>query len=627
MAKKQFKTEVRQLLDLVINSLYSNKEIFLRELVANAADAIDKAKFESLTDSSKVRDWQIKIIPDKEAKTLKIIDNGIGMSEAEVIENIGTIAKSGTKAFMQQLEEAKAANSPELIGQFGVGFYSAFMVADKVIIETKKADENEPAVRWESNGTGSYDISTCDKTSIGTEITVYLKESEELFLESWKISDIIRKYSDFIAYPIIVPKVTVNEDKSETISEEIINSQKAIWLRKPSEITDDEYKSFFGHLSHSQGNYAKAIHINAEGTNEFKSLLFIPETMPFNMFMPDFQKDGLQLYVKRVFITDKCKDLIPDYLRFIKGVVDSSDLPLNVSREILQDNAIIGRIQKAVTSKILAELKKMQENEPEKYQKFFKEFGKVLKEGIHMDYLNQEKVKALAMYETMNTEAGKMISLTDYVNAMPENQEDIYFITGDSREHIIANPALEYFRNKGFDVVFMTDPIDEWIIQSMMQFDKKLLKNVAKGEIILKDEEREAEEKLLKEAADKYKDLTEFLQKTLDDKVKEVRFSSRLVESPCCLVGDEHSISPQMERIFRAMKEEIPVSKRIMELNPKHPLIEGLNKLLQADKDDENLRDYVEVLLDQALLAEGTPVSDTLKFSKNIAKLMVNAIK
>lgn len=627
MAKKQFKTEVQQLLDLVIHSLYSNKDIFLRELVANAADAIDKARFEGLTNAEHNREWAIRIQPDKENNTLKIIDNGIGMTEEEVIENIGTIAKSGTKAFLKQLEESKDANAPELIGQFGVGFYSAFMVADKVVIETKKSASDAPAVRWESTGSGSYDIRESEKTDAGTEITVFLKENDGLYLEEWKISEIIHKYSDFIAYPIIVPHVTVNEDKTETVEDKILNSQKAIWLRKPSEITEEEYQSFFAHVSHGQGKYAKAIHITAEGTSEFKALLFIPEVMPFNIFMPDFQKKGLQLYVKRVFITDECKDLIPDYLRFVKGVVDSADLPLNVSREILQDNAIIDRIRKAVTGKILTELKKMLESEPEAYKKFFKEFGKVLKEGIHTDYTNQEKIKALALYESMNTPAGEMISLSEYIKAMPENQKDIYYITGDSRAHVESNPALELLRSKGFDVLFMTDPIDEWVMQSMFQFEKKSFKNVTKGEFELDGDDKAAAEKIVAEAKEKFKLLTETLQKKFDSSLKEVRFSTRLVDSPACLVGDENSISPQMERLFKAMNQEMPATKRILELNAKHPLIEKLQSMAENPSDSEELDIYAQLLYDQALLAEGSPIEDSLDFSKNLAKIMLKSLK
>ncbi len=484
MAKvQQFKTEVSQLLDLMIHSLYSNKDIFLRELVANAADAIDKARFESLTDSAKAREWSIRLVPDKAAGTLTIIDNGIGMTEDEVVENIGTIAKSGTKAFLKQLSESEtpASEIPELIGQFGVGFYSAFMVAEEVTLTTRKGDA--PAVRWISKGEGSFEIDETEKEMSGTEIVLKLRPGCDMYLEDWKIGEIIRRYSDFIAYPIIVPHVKVNEDKTETIEERVLNSQKAIWLRKAEEITEEEHKSFFGHLSNwGGGNYLKPISISAEGTNEFKALLYIPATAPFNLFMPDIQKKGLQLYVRRVFITDQCKELIPDYLRFIHGVVDSSDLPLNVSREILQENPLLLKIQKALVGKVLGEFKKMQENEPEAYKKFFREFGKILKEGMHTDQLNQEKIKALAMYESMNGKPGELISLDEYIAAMPAGQEEIFYITGEKREAVASSPVLEYYRSKGYDVLFMTDPIDDWVMQSIMQYGKKHFKSVAKGD-------------------------------------------------------------------------------------------------------------------------------------------------
>ena len=382
--RHEFKTEVRQLLQLMIHSLYSNRDIFLRELVANAADAIDKARLESLTDPAQARDWKIRIEADKNLKTLSISDNGIGMTEQEVLDNIGTIAQSGTRAFMKMLEEkgTKSEDLPELIGQFGVGFYSAFMAASEVTVLTKKSGSDAPAVLWRSQGEGEFEIDTAQREEPGTTVTLKLKEDAEIYLEHWKVSSVIRKYSDFISYPIVMPKVTVNEDKTETVTDEVLNSQKAIWLRKPSEVTEDEYKSFYSGLSNYGGTeYLKAIHMSAEGTSEFKALLFLPKQAPFNLLMPDIQKKGLQLYVKRVFITDECKDLLPDYLRFVCGVVDSSDLPLNVSREILQDNPIIGRIEKAVTARIISELKKLLENDRERYEAFFTEFGRILKEG------------------------------------------------------------------------------------------------------------------------------------------------------------------------------------------------------------------------------------------------------
>ncbi|MBR4957736.1 MAG: molecular chaperone HtpG [Lentisphaeria bacterium] len=625
MGKVQtFKTEVSQLLDLMINSLYSNKDIFLRELVANAADAIDKARFESLTRPELARDWQIRLAVDKENKTLTISDNGIGMTESEVIENIGTIARSGTKAFMQEMaaREDQSTAAPDLIGQFGVGFYSAFMVAEEVTLVTKKSGSDEPAVRWISKGEGSFETDTDPRTEPGTSITLKLRQNCDTYLEEWKLSDIVHRYSDFIAYPIIFPHVKVNEDKTETIEDRTLNSQKAIWLRKPSEITEEEHKSFFAHLSNWGGSeYLQVIPIAAEGVQEFRALIYIPEQAPFNFLMPDLQKKGLQLYVHRVFITDECKELIPDYLRFVRGVVDSSDLPLNVSREILQENPLLLKIQKAVTTKVLAELQKMLDNDPEKYRKFFREFGKILKEGIHTDRANGEKLKKLALFESMNNKAGELITLDDYVKTMPESQKDIYYITGESRAAVESSPALEYYRAKGFDVLFMTDPIDEWIMQSMYQFDKKNFKSVIRGEF----EADEEEKKTLDEAAEKYTKLVDFLKKSLDGDVSEVRFSGRLTDSPCCLVIEGNALSPHMERLFKAMNQEIPRTKRILELNPTHPLTEALNARCEAG--EEGLDRFARVLYDQALLTEGSPIPDPAAFAKNVTELLLGHLK
>ena len=621
---REFKTEVRQLLDLMIHSLYSNRDIFLRELVANAADAIDKARFESLTHPEMAKKWEIRITSDKKAKTLTISDNGIGMTQDEVVENIGTIAKSGTRAFLKLLEEqgSKKEELPELIGQFGVGFYSAFMVAGEVVIVTKKAGSDAPAVRWSSRGEGEYELDSAEKSEPGTEITLHLKEDAQQYLESWKLSGIIHKYSDFIEYPIVMPEVKVNEDKTETVTDRVLNSQKAIWLRKPSEITEEEYKSFYSHLSNFGGTeYLKAIHLSAEGTSEFKALLFLPKQAPFNLLMPDLQKRGLQPYVRRVFITDGGKELIPDYLRFVCGVVDSNDLPLNVSREILQENPQLARIEKAVTAKVLGELKKLLETDREAYAGFFREFGRIFKEGLHTDFANAEKLKDLVMYESMNTEPGKMITLGEYVEAMPESQKEIYYITGEKRESVASSPALEYFRSKGYDVLFMTDPIDDWIMQQMFQYRKKNFKSIAKG-----DFEVEGAVETLKAAQEKFAGLVEFLKKALGDKVGEVRFSARLTDSPCCLITEGNALSPHLERLFKAMHQEIPESKRILELNPKHPLIEAMFELSkQSDKAPE-LEMYAKVLFDQALLTEGSPLPDPAAFAREVTKLLLKGI-
>ncbi|MBR2719735.1 MAG: molecular chaperone HtpG, partial [Lentisphaeria bacterium] len=590
----------------------------------NAADAIDKARFESLTNTELARDWQIRLSIDKEAKTLTITDNGIGMTSDEVAANIGTIAKSGTKEFIKALaEKGETADMPELIGQFGVGFYSAFMVASKVELNTKKSGSDAPAVCWRSTGEGSYELDSSDRTEAGTEIKLFLKDDAEIYLEDWKISEIVRRYSDFIAYPVILPSKKINEDKSETVEDRVLNSQKAIWLRKPSEITDDEYKSFYSHLSNYGGTeYLKAIHMAAEGASEFKALLFLPKQAPFNLLMPDIQKKGLQLYIKRMFITDECKELLPDYLRFACGVVDSSDLPLNVSREILQQNPLLDKIRTAVTSKLISEMKKLLENSREDYEKFFSEFGKIVKEGLHTDRVNCEKLKDIVLYESMNTPAGKFITLKEYVDAMPESQKDIYYITGDKRSAVASSPALEYYRSKGYDVLFMTDPIDEWVMQSMFQYLKKSFKPVSKGDF----EDKESEDKV-KAAGEKYGKLVDFLKNTLEDKVSVVRFSGRLTESPCCLIVDGSALPPHMERLFKAMHQEVPVSKRIFELNCDHPLIAAFNAKLESGENPEMLKKFANALYNQALLLEGSPLDNPVEFASTITGLLSSALK
>ena len=616
----QFKAEVKQLLDLVINSLYSNPDIFLRELIANAADAIDKARFAALTDDKLVRDWQIRLAIDKENRTLSISDNGVGMTAGEVKENIGTIAKSGTKAFLENLKNAQAQGTPELIGQFGVGFYAAFMVADKVTLETKRAGSDAPAVRWSSDGSEEYTIEEASRTESGTTVTLHIKGDKDIYLENWKISEIVHKYSDFIEYPIVLPFVKTNEDKTTSIEDRTLNSRKAIWLRPASEVTEEEHNTFFAHLAHG-GKPLKHININAEGTNEFKALIYIPEETPFNLFMPDMQKKGLQLYVKRVFITDNCEALVPDYLRFMRGVVDSSDLPLNVSREILQENPLLGSIKRAITGKVLGEFKKMLERDVDQYKKFFKEFGKILKEGIHIDPANQEKIKDLVMFETMNGQPGELVTLKEYINAMPAEQEHIYYIIAESRQLALASPALEIFRSKGFDVLLMTDPVDEFVMQNFMQYDKKYLKSANKGELEI-EKDPDAEEKALAEATKKYQKLLDYIFDKLQDKLSAVRLTRRLTDSTCCLVGESNSISPQLERLLKAMHQVAPESKRVLELNPNHPVVEKMLALCEENADSEQLAQYTDILYGEALLTEGSPLPDPLAFVKSVSALM-----
>ena len=637
---KQFQTEVQQLLDLVIHSLYSNKDIFLRELVSNGSDAIDKIRYEAHSNEALLEgnsDWKIKIIPDKTAGTLTIIDNGIGMGIADVEENIGTIARSGTKAFMEALKEAQSSNNPELIGQFGVGFYSSFMVADRVTLTTRKAGSPSAACCWESTGDGTYTIEECEKAARGTEIVLHLKEEMKEYLDEWKIRSIIKKYSDYVQYPIVMDisrtepakgldgKVIEGGGTIEKTTEETLNSMKAIWTRPKNDITDEEYEEFYKHISHDFEKPFRQIHYAAEGTSEFRALLYLPAHKPFDLFSQE-RKKGVHLYVKRVFITDNCEALLPDYLRFVKGVVDSSDLPLNVSREILQEDVQIKRIQKNLVSKTLATLAEIKEKESDDYLKFWNEFGPVLKEGLHFDYANKEKLQELVLFESSTSEAGKPTSLKEYLARMPEGQKEIYYITGTSREMVANSPHLEGFRSKGYEVLYLTDPVDEWVVQALTEYDGKKLKAVDRGDIELdsEDEKKEKEEKK-KETQEQYKGVLEFIQEKLAENVKEVRLSSRLTESACCLVADEYGMNANMERIMKAMNQDVPKSKRILELNPGHPIMQVLGRMYDADKADPKLADYCELLLDQALLTEGSPIKDPLKFTKLISELMVKA--
>ncbi len=617
----QFQTEVQQLLQLMIHSVYSNKDIFIRELVANAADALDKARFESISRPELAREWEIRIAADKDAGTLTFIDNGIGMDRDELINNIGTIAKSGTKAFIEALkakDEAKA-NDLELIGQFGVGFYSAFMVASQAEIITKKAGAGQ-AWKWVSEGKDTYSIEEAERDDQGTTIILHLKDDAKSYLEYWTVSSIIRKYSDFIEYPIKM-KHTVKKDDKEVEEDSTLNTMKAIWLRSESEVKDEEYKSFYQHLG-QYGDPLKRIVYSAEGTSEFKALLFIPEHAPFDFQFTDRRTNSLQLYVRRVFITDNCPALLPDYLRFVSGVVDSSDLPLNLSREMLQDNPQVHKISVNLTKRIISELTRMLENDRERYEKFYKEFGRLIKEGVHTDYANREKLQNLLLFETMNNPAGKLVTLKEYRNAMPALQQDIYYLTGDSRSALENSPHLEILRKQNYDVLFMTDPIDEFVVSGIPEYESRKLKSVNKGEVKFDESiQKELEEKT-KKAADDNKSLVEAIKKALGDKVKDVTFSSRLTESACCLVGGDADPSAYMQRVLKAFNRDTPNVARTLELNPDHPLVAAMKRLFEKTPDSPKLTEFSEMLYDQALLAEGSPLPDPLLFAKRTAALM-----
>ena len=638
--KKEFKTEVQQLLDLVIHSLYSNKDIFLRELISNGSDAIDRLRFEALSNKELIKDdpeFRIKLFVDNEAKTLRIEDNGIGMTRDELEENIGTIARSGTRQFMEELKKGKAKASPELIGQCGVGFYSAFMVADNVMLKTRPATGDE-SWTWESSGDGTYEISEGGRDKRGTEITLHLNKSSRDYIVEFRLRQIIKKYSDFVEYPVVMDiirdetpmddegKPKEGAEKQTTVTEETLNSMKAIWMRPKSEVKKEEYNEFYKHVSHDYTDPLKTIHYSAEGKIEFKALLYLPAKAPFDMFQQEGTKHGIHLYVKRIFIMDNCEALLPRYLRFAKGVVESNDLPLNVSREILQEDVIIKKIEKSVTTKILSELKSMMKKSEEDYLSFYREFGKVLKEGIEVDPTNKDKIKDLLLFESSRTEPGKYVSLKEYTERMVLDQKEIYYITGTSRSAVENSPHLEVFKKKEIEVLFMIEPVDEFILSGFGEYDKKKLKSIAQGDIDLgTEEEKKIADEQKKETSGKYKKLIKKVQDSLKDYVKEVRLSDRLTDSASCLVTDDGDMNPQMERIFAAMNQPVPETKRILELNPDHPVIETMNDLFAADKKNPKLADYSELLYDQALLTEGIAIKDPTRFARLVTDLMVQA--
>ena len=641
--QRPFKTEVKKLLDLVIHSLYSNKEIFLRELISNASDAIDRARFESLKDESILEDdpeWKIKITVDKEAKTLTVSDNGIGMNAEELEQNIGTIASSGTKRFLEQLQENKDSLSPELIGQFGVGFYSAFMVAHRVKVVTRRAGSADQGVAWESQGDGFYTITPTTREKRGTDVIVYLTPENEEYLDEWKIRKTVKRFSDFVEHPINMDiereeverddqgKPIEGKEPKKTITEETLNSRKAIWQRPKNEVTEEEYKEFYRHVSHDYQEPLETIHWQVEGQTEFRALIYIPRKPLFEMFMPEQRDRGIQLYVRRVFITDKCEELTPGYLRFLRGVVDSSDLPLNVSREILQEARAIRIIQKNLVKKVLDTLADMKEKNPERYQEFWTGFGTMLKEGLHTDFENGDRIKELLMYESSHLEAGKRTTLAEYVSRMPEHQKEIYYITAENRTAAANAPQLEAFKAKGYEVLFFTDPIDDWLSQDLTSYKEKTLRNIGKGDVdIDSEEEKAAKEEARKQAEADNKDLVAAMKEILGDKVKEVRLSKRLTESACCLVSDEWGMGVHMEKIMKAMNPDTPPTKRILELNPDHSLIAALRQVHAKDAKDPKLAECTEMLYDEALLTAQLPLEDPLAFAKRISNLMADSLQ
>ena len=612
-----FQSEVKQILHLMIHSLYSNKEIFLRELISNASDAADKLRFKALENADLYAgdaELGVRISTDKEAGTLTIADNGIGMTRDEVIENLGTIAKSGTKAFLESIGSDQAKDS-QLIGQFGVGFYSAFIVADKVTVKTRAATANaDQAVMWESAGEGEYTISDAEKETRGTEITLHLKEDEKEFLDDWRLRSIISKYSDHISLPV---EVQTTDEESKEVKWEKVNKAQALWTRSKSEVSDDEYKEFYKHISHDFADPLSWSHNRVEGKQEYTSLLYIPSKAPWDMWNRD-NKHGLKLYVQRVFIMDDAEQFMPNYLRFVKGLIDSNDLPLNVSREILQDNKVTQNLRNACTKRVLQMLDKLAKDDKEQYQQFWSEFGLVLKEGSGEDYANREAIMKLLRFTTTQSDSdAQTVSLEDYLSRMQEGQEKIYYITADSYGAAKNSPHLELFRKKGIEVLLLSDRIDEWMMSNLTEFNGKQFQSISKSD--------ESIEKLADQNSDEQKQVEKELEpfiervkKVLGDKVKEVKLTHRLTDTPAIVTTAADEMSTQMAKLFAAAGQKAPEIKYTFEINPDHQLV----KRVADTQDDIAFGDWVELLLDQALLAEKGSLSDPSKFIQTMNKLL-----
>ena len=617
-----FRAEVQQLLDLMIHSLYSHKEIFLRELISNASDALDRLRFEALTRSELVSEGgklEIRLEVDEAARTLTIRDTGIGMSRQELIDNIGTIAKSGTRELAEKIRKSKAPvdiadkeeGLSELIGQFGVGFYSSFMIADRVVVVTRRAGE-EGATRWESSGAGEFEVAAAERDSQGTSVTLHLKPVDEEqgiedFTQENALARIVRRYSDFIAYPVV-------------LGDKTLNSMKPIWERPASEVKPEEYAEFYKHISHDWQDPLLTISQRAEGLLEYRALLFVPSEAPFDLFYVGYEA-GLKLYVRRVLIVERSADLLPRYLRFLSGVVDSPDLPLNVSREMLQHDRQIRQIRKALVKKVLDSLAELKEKDREKYLSLWKAFGRVLKEGPSEDYENKEKIAELLLFQSSYDE-GKPWPLGEYVARMKEGQEAIYYLTGASRAAIESSPHLEAFRARGIEVLYLTDAVDELVAESLAEYRGKKLKSVGKGTVDLGTaEEKDEKKKELDEKTRTYQGLLERIQKALEDRIKEVRLSARLTASPACLVGAEHDFSPRLEQLLK-QETDRPRQRRILELNPDHEIVKRLEEMVESDAASEKVGEYAELLYGYAVLAEGSELPDPAAFARRIAELM-----
>lgn len=620
-----FETEVTQLLDLMIHSLYSNKDIFLRELISNGSDACDRLRFTAVSDASlyeKDIELKIKVSYDKENRTLTVSDNGIGMNRDEVIDNIGTIAKSGTQSFLASITGDQKSDA-NLIGQFGVGFYSSFIVADEVILRSRKAGESaDNGVEWISKGKGDYEIKSIEKASRGTEVILHLREGEDEFLNDWKLRSIITSYSDHIDFPVVMNKTVApqEEDGETVIEEETVNQASALWTRAKSDIKKKEYKEFYKHVAHDYEDPIEWSHNRVEGTTEYISLLYIPARAPFDLYDRE-SRHGIKLYVQRVFIMEDAEQLMPKYLRFVRGLIDSNDLPLNISREILQGNKLVDNIRSGSVKKVLSMLEKIAKKDPEKYQKFWTEFGRVLKEGPAEDVANRDRIAKLLRFATTHTdEEAQTSSLGDYIGRMQEGQDKIYYVAADSHSAAKNSPHLEIFRKKGIEVLLLSDRVDEWLTSHLMEFEGKKIQSIAKGELDLDDES--AEKKLEKKARASEK-LIKRLKTALEDRVEDVRVTNRLTDSPACIVLNEHDMAMHMQRILKEAGHAMPGSKPILEINPDHPIV----KKLDIEKSKKKFADWSDILFDQAVLAEGGQLEDPASFVAKLNKMLVSIAK
>ena len=636
----QFQAETKQLLDLMINSLYTDKEIFLRELISNASDAIDRLRFEALTNPDLLdadETFEIRLDVDRAERTLTLSDNGIGMSHDEVIANIGTIAKSGTRELREQIAQGQSKEAlAELIGHFGVGFYSCFMVADTVTLVTRRAGV-AAATRWESRGDGHYTLGEATRPGRGTSVTLHLRPADpeqglEDFTDTWTLARIVKKYSDFVSYPILLKEERQEPEReadgkpkehgktTTVVEDKVLNSMKPIWTRPATDVTDREYTEFYRHISHDWTEPLKTIPLKAEGRSEYQSLLFIPSKAPFDLYYHGAES-GLRLHARRVMIMERCPDLLPGYLRFMKGIVDSADLPLNISRQMLQQDRHITQIRKWLTRKVLDALGEMSANESDKYLEFWKQFGRALKEGVGADYDNKDRIVGLLLFESSHDDE-RLTTLKDYAARMKEDQTEIFYLTGESRRVVEHSPHREGFSQKGYEVLYLTDPVDELLVQSLPEYEGKKLKSAAKGRPKLGSEDDKEIAEKEREAAP----LLEFLQKRLDEHVKQVRLTTRLTSSPVCLVVDEHEYSPHLERLLQKGKGGGPRQRRVLEVNPDHQIFVKMKERFQANSEDPRLAELAELLFGYALLAEGSELPDPVSFTRRVAELLVQAL-